>query len=145
MIDGGGNERHVHGGRLGFESSSSSACTALDTLTSEAPLALKTPKAVAGRPLSRAMERTSRDAVAHVRYFAQAKRSPAARHDLRLRQILRRLRAAQYANRLLASSHLRPAARGVEIQRAQLIVDFDRRQAQCLQARRIELARGFPD
>ena len=54
-------------------------------------------------------------------------------------EVLRRLRAAQHADRLLAAADLGAAAGGVEVQRAQLLVNLDRGDAERLHARRIEL------
>jgi hypothetical protein len=59
--------------------------------TSEAPLALNTPKVVAGRPLSRAMLRNSCDAVVHVRRLRAAHRLAARSDDLGVAQRCRRL------------------------------------------------------
>ena len=84
------------------------------------------------------------DAVVHVRDLAQPHRTAAARDDLSIGQILRGPRAAEHANRLLSAADLRAAARGVQIQRPQLIVDFHRRQSERLQARRVELDSDLP-
>jgi hypothetical protein len=105
------------------------------TLTSEAPLALNTPKAVAGRPLSRAMERTSSTPSRTSAISRRRTNLPAAHDDLRVREILRALRAAQHADRLLAAADLGAPAGGIEIERAQLLVDLDRGEAQaCMRA-----------
>ncbi len=79
------------------------------------------------------------DAVVHLGDVAQAIEAPAPRDDLRVREILRRFGAAQHPDRLLAAPDLGAAARGIEIQRAQLLVHLDRGEAESLQARRIEL------
>ncbi len=85
-----------------------------------------------------------RDAVVHVGDLAQTERAAAACDDLGIRELGRRFGAAQHPDRLLAPAHLRAAARRIEIQGPQLLVDLDRGEAQRLQARRIELDANFP-
>ena len=113
--------------------------TAFETLTSEAPLALNTPKAVAGRPLSRAMERTS----AMPSCTSAISRSRTDRPPPAMIWVSARSSAllAPPSTRIACSPppDLGAAARGVEIQRPQLIVDLDRGQPERLQARGIEL------
>ncbi len=123
MVDGGEDARHVHGrdsrldlvefglhrlghahvrGALGFEDAEGGRRAAVEPRD--------------GAHL--------RDAVVHVGDFAQAHRIAAGHDDLRVRQRLRRLGAAQHADRLLAAAHLGPAAGGIHVERAQLLVDF---------------------
>ena len=78
--------------------------TAFATLTSEAPLALKTPKVVAGRPLSRAMVRTSAMPSCTSAISRRRTNLPPGSNDLRIAERLRRLGAAEHANRLLAAA-----------------------------------------
>ncbi len=80
------------------------------------------------------------DAVVHVRDVAQARDAAAGQRRSACRRAARAvLRAAEHANRLLAATDLRAAAGRIEIERAQLLVDVDRGDAERLHARRIEL------
>ena len=89
----------------------------LSTLTSEEPLALTTPKVVAGRPLRRAMRADLADAVVHVGDVARGARSgPPGSMICVSPSAQRGARAAQHADRLLAAAELGAAAGGVEVE-----------------------------
>ena len=78
-------------------------------------------------------------AVAHVREVREPREAPPGQHDLGVAECRSGARPAEHADRLLAATELRPPAGRIEVEVAQLVVDLNGRDAECLHARRIEL------
>jgi hypothetical protein len=79
------------------------------------------------------------DAVPDVRQVRQPGKAPAGKHDLRVAERSSAVGLTEHADRLLAASDLGASAGGVEVERAQLLIDLSGGDAERLHARRVEL------
>jgi len=117
--------------------------TALATVTSEAPLALNTPKVVAERPLSLGdLGAPLRCHRARRQIFAQAPPISLRERSLGYPERPPRSRAGQHADRLFAAAHLGAAAGGIHVERLALLIDFDGGEAQSLQPAGVPIRLG---
>ncbi len=80
----------------------------------------------------------------HIRDVLQLHDAPARHRDPGLTEIECRFRATEDADRLLAATHLRATAGRIDVELTQLLVDLDRRDAERLHARGIELDAYLP-
>ena len=85
-----------------------------------------------------------RHRVAHLRKVRQTHQGAARHAHLGRAEFERSVCRAEHADRLLAARHLRPSARRVEVQQAQLLVHLDRGHAERLHPRWIELDADLP-
>ena len=84
------------------------------------------------------------NAVVHLGDFPQAHEFAAGKNDLGIAERLRRLCTAEHANRLLAAPDLGTAAGGIHVERPELFIDFEGREAESLKPGGIQIDANFP-